>query len=138
MKNQRTWLAGLCIWVLVAACSPVGPSNEKIRLDLEDLIKQQTRGIAAVANLEMKRKVLSEDRVKVQMTASYKTDQEELRKASIAVQTLRTRPFGGMGAFELGKAVDTARQLDGKTEKFTFVYRLEGNGVWKIAQIFDG
>jgi hypothetical protein len=119
----------------VAACgSSVGPSDDKIRLDLEEFIKEQTRGLVAVTRLDLKRKVLAEDRVQVQMTASYKMNQEEFQKASKAIQVLKANAFGAAGAFELGGAMEKARRLDGQTEEFTVMYRLAGNGLWKITE----
>jgi hypothetical protein len=138
MGKLTKWLTGLCLVTLITGCNPVGPSNEKIRLDIEDILKEQTKGIALIANLETRRERLSEDRVRVEMRIAYKADPEELRKASSAVEILRTKPFGAAASFDLARAVDRARSVDGKIEDLTAIYRLKGNGVWEMAQTYAG
>jgi hypothetical protein len=138
MGKLTKWLAALYIGTLITGCNPVGPSNDKIRLDIEDAIKEQTKGIVLITNLETRRERLSEDRVRVEMRITYKADPEELRKASSAVEILRTKPFGAAASFDLARAVDRAKSVDGKIEDLTAIYRLRGNGVWNIAQTYSG
>tara|TARA_B100000929_G_scaffold239618_2_gene196708 strand:- start:114 stop:533 length:420 start_codon:yes stop_codon:yes gene_type:complete len=137
MNNDTHWglrtammamlIAGIA---LLAGCgSDVGPSVDKVRLDLLDRMNQMYGGLLETHDFEIdERQVLSEDRVKFHIVASFKLDPERAQQVrSSHSKTIRQQ-------FALRKA----GTLQGKDERATLIYKRTGQGAWQIYNVQQG
>ncbi len=122
----------IVILILTACGQDVGPSDKKVNLDVEDKIKASTKGLISISDFVIeKRDVLSEDRVKFHLTLSFKLDENKVEQFKKSERS-SIRMFGAMGSNM--RPLKMAQQMDGRTEKATWLYRLSGGGVWELSQ----
>ena len=142
MEVRTTWvrtLGVLLVALLLSACGsePIGPSDNKVRLDLQDKLNVLAGGLASLDEFEVvDRDELSEDRVKFHIVMTFKSNQPAIDEF-IVKQNNSARMFGTIGGPNM-RLVKIAQQLDGVSEKATWVYQMNANGVWMQTQAFKG
>ena len=122
----------LIITIVLASCSrePIGPSDEKVRLDMDEKIGKLSKGLVDVAEFEINsREVLPEDRVKFHITVKLKKNEEK-----IAHFKKRSYKMFGPSHGPNRKHVRTAWEMDNKTELATWQYESDKSGVWLLSK----
>lgn len=142
--GRSHFLVILLVLVGVTACGErVGPSDEKVKLDIEETMLRRMaffgHGVAEIDTVVInRREVLAEDRVKFHVTLSLKANEEAVREY---VQIRSGYPRGA-----LAPPPDAEREIthmittiNGKPpEQFSRLYRLKSNCLWEAEADYPG
>ncbi len=133
VSRARAALSGAIAFAVlaVAGCgsAEVGPSADKVRLDLLERINAAYHGLLETDHFTVNdRRVLSEDRVKFHVIVSYKVDPQRARQAQ-----RDNKIFGGTG-----DVLRKARRNEGHDEEATLLYKQSAQGIWELARIQQG
>ena len=138
------WEIGIAVMLIIlTACSPsdeggnpgekaeelVGPSENKARLDFDELIQGMFQQMVSVSDFEvLKREMPAEDRVNLDVRVTFKSNPDAMRRFE-AMARHENKIFS-IYKYEPPKILLSARVLDGKEMKQQMKYRLKGNGLW--------
>lgn len=134
--RRSVWAFLIVMTILLTACSneEVGPSKEKVKLDLQEWLDTQLRSNHLVSIDALKidnRNVLAEDRVNFELEIMTSVDEEAVDQAIDAffarerlAPTYRSPPNK-----------DLLMSLDGAEEPLDVRYVLQAGGVWRLSQV---
>lgn len=128
------------VLLTLASCSSnIGPSDKKVRLDVDESVQTMSQGLFYVSDFTLdSRDELSEDRVKFHITLTYEMDEEKIKEYKASVEH-SARMFGGLGSMKsMRRSVQRAQQQDGATEKATWLYQLTGKDIWELVDSKPG
>lgn len=124
-----TSLARLLIAAAVlslAACgADVGPSADKVRLDLQDRVDRVHNSLLESALFRIDDRTMpAEDRVRFHITFSYTVNKKRAQRLE----------KNGYSTWKINRA----KRLAGLTKQATVFYRLKPGRVWKLTRILPG
>ena len=137
IKTRVVWVSLIfLLTILLSACSKeeIGPSEAKIKLDIEEVFSRQVgiENLVQVSNLKVdKRNVLSEDRINFELNVGYQVD-EKVVDRTIEEFWNRQRMTG---SFQSPPNKDGLMLLNGVQERIQVLYVLQPGGVWRLSKI---
>lgn len=131
IRSRATVLAIVvaCVLLMGGCSGETGPSADKARLDLDDRLKQSSRGTIMLDDFRVtERRVLSEDRVKLHIRTGLKKDEARMRQIK-----QRNRMMGGWSP-----ALEQAEKIDDGRGQATLIYKRTSGDVWQLYRVQMG
>ncbi|WP_193092870.1 hypothetical protein [Halomonas colorata] len=134
--RQSVWAFFIVMTILLAACGneEVGPSKEKVKLDLQEWLDTQLRSnhLVSIDTLTIdNRNALSEDLVNFELTITTSIDEEAVDQAIDAF--LAREQFSP--TYHSPPNKDLLMSLDEAEERLIVRYTLQAGSVWLLAQV---
>lgn len=136
-NHTRLLVVAALLSILTACGSPVGPSEDEVRLDMQDLADRKYKGMIQLVDFNVVgRQMLSENRVRIEVTAGIALD--EARVAQVRQHSKAwARTFGGWSD-DARDAERFYKRFQGRTDETLLLYQKNGHGMWQFAGVLPG